>query len=370
MTTTTDAIQEIRAFIPEDILHALAEFDGSTTILVPNQSTTYALGELIEVPQIIQFANERLETFPARFRWNLRATSTSIRHTNADTMANRKDWNMVLVGTRECEVNIGGRWFSDAEFFAMMLAAAQPGNDKRSTEQIVAALVQRGLAFKGAMPMYLQHLGADEERFNAEIVPLFQSLGATDNTDNIRQNTQGQGKSQTVKSMRIDGDGARVVNFEVGVADRTRSANGAGFISFLDATYTTVAAIVEADRTLAQANKILNDPNADEMEKGVAANRKAEMVAYWGSGSQRTRRPFHNWGGTTRQQRNDGGVQFYPTSVPCGRLVVADAQGREHFVNVWQRGSTGQATGQPAQTNAEPASFSPVIDTGDATDPF
>lgn len=370
MSTIENAIHEIRSIIPEDILVALGSFDGSATILIPNQSTTFPVGETIEVPQIIQFANEKLQTFPTRMKFDLRATSTSIRHTNATTMAGRRDWNMVLVGTRRCEVNIGGQWYSDADFFAMLLRAAHQGPDNRSNEQIIAALIQRGLDFRGAMPMYLQHLGADEERFMAEIVPLFQSLGATDNTENIRQNQNGSGKSQTVKSMRLDGDGARVVNFEVGVSDRTRSANGAGFISFLDATYTTISGIVEADRTIAQADKILNDPNADELEKGVANTRKSEMVAYWGSGSQRTRRPFHNWGGTTRQPTNDGGVQFYPTPVPCGRLVIADQTGREHFVNVWQRGSTGVSTGEVSTNAAEPASFTPVIDLGDAKDPF
>lgn len=366
MSTTTDALLEIRSMLGDDILHSLAEFDGSATILVPNETTNYDLTQPFEGPQIIQFRDERLETFPTRTWWELNATSTSIRHTDTDKRIGRRDWNMVLVGKRRCQVNVGGNWISDAEFFALLIRAARQGQNTESQtdERIISSLVQRGLAFNGIMPMYMQHLGADEDRFNNEIVPLFLDMGANDNTSNIRQGTQGTGRSTTAKSLRLEGEGAKVLSFEVGVADRTKSANGNGFISFLDATYTTVAAIVEADRTIRQSNAVLADPNSSEIERATASNRKAFTVSYWGSGSQRNRRPFHNWGGTTRAVNEEGNVVYYPTSVPCGRMVIADHHGREHAINVWMRNNANptDASADTTTPTNEDGSFVPVID--------
>jgi hypothetical protein len=236
-------------------------------------------------------------------------------------------------------------------------------------EGIVAALNQRGLSFHGSMPMYLQHLGADEDRFRSEIAPLFQGLGASDNTAQVRNQASGTGRSETVLSYRLDGQGVRVGSFEIGTADRDRSSNGAGFIGFLDATYTTVAAIIEADRTIAAANKVLADPAADDQDKALATSSKAEMVTYWGSGSSRNRRPFHNWGGTTRSINADGGTRFYATPVPCGRLTLVDASGREHPINVWQSGNRAAVT-ETATTTPTEQVFTPILAEGNPEEPF
>jgi hypothetical protein len=219
------------------------------------------------------------------------------------------------------------------------------------------------------MPMYLQHLGADEDRFRSEIAPLFQSLGASDNTAQVRNQASGTGRSETVLSYRLDGQGVRVGSFEIGTADRDRSSNGAGFIGFLDATYTTVAAIIEADRTIAAANKVLADPAADDQDKALATSSKAEMVTYWGSGSSRNRRPFHNWGGTTRSINADGGTRFYATPVPCGRLTLVDASGREHPINVWQSGNRAAVT-ETATTAPTEQVFTPILAEGNPEEPF
>lgn len=361
-----DALADLGSMISDDVLAALGEFDGSATILVPNQTETYDLTKTYEGPQIIQFGETQLQTFPTRISWDLRVTSTSMRHTDAVTKANRKDWNMVLVGERKCQVFLGNHWISDAEFCALLIKKAS--KDNRSVENIVAALAQRGLSLNGSMPMYLQHLGADEDRFRSEIVPMFSSLGANDNTAQVRNQTTGTGRSQTVTSLRFDGQGIRISSFEVGTADRSRSGNGTGFIGFLDATYTTVASIVEADRTIAAANKILADDQADEQDKALALARKGEMVTYWGSGSSRARRPFHNWGGTTRSPNADGAVRFYATPVPCGRATIVDAHGREHQINVWQTGNRDAAATLAEETTQQV--FTPVLAEGNPEEPF
>lgn len=368
-TTVSDALADIRSALPDDMLAALAGYDGSATILIPNFTENYDLTQTYEGPQTIAFQGTRLQAFPTRIAWNLRVASTSMRHTDATTKAGRRDWNMVLVGSRKCDVYVGNSWVDDATFFAMLIKAATP-NDQRPLQQIITSLQQRGLSLNSEMPMYLQHLGADEERFMGEIVPLFQHLGGHDNTAQVRNQTQGQARSVTVKSVRLEGNNVRVRSFEIGTADRSRSQNGAGFIGFLDASYTTVASIVEADRAIAANNAVLEDPKADEQDRGVAYSRHAELTAYWGSGSTRTRRPFHNWGGTTRVANPDGAVRFYPTPVPCGRLVIADQNGREYPINVWVN-SQG-STNSPAMAAGTEATqtFEPVIPTGAITEPF
>lgn len=326
------ALAEIRSVIPAEILHDFSDYDGSATILVPNETTVFDLTKRYEGPQIIEFAGDRLETFPTRLDWTARATSTSLRVTDAVTMQNRPDWNMVLVAERRCLVFVGGRWYSDSDFMAMLIKAAG-SRDDRSVEQIVTSLKQRGLDFDGSMPMYLQHLGADMDRFTTEIVPLFEAAGGRDNTANIQ--TTGQ-KSRTVKSVRLEGAGLRVASMEIGVTDRSRSQNNTGFISFLDGTYTTVRCIIEADRTISRANRVLADEHADEQDKALAQAAKEAAQSYWSSGSQRTRRPFHNWGGTSRVSNVEGLVEYFPTPVPCGRLTLLDVNNNEHTISVWQ----------------------------------
>lgn len=356
MTTQTSfhagALADLRSVLSDDILAELGEFDGSETILVPNSTEVFDLSRPYDGPQIIDFGGDVLKTFPSRISWDLSATSTSLRITNAATMANRPDWNMVLVGTRHAEVHINDRWIPDYEFFALLLTVGRKGS-ARSVEDVITSLKQRGLDLKGSMPMYLQHLGADPAQFHNVIRPFFERHGARDNTDEIQ--TTGT-KSRTASSVRFEGGGLKVASFEVSTSDRSRSQTGTGFISFLDGTYTTVRAIFEADRVISAANAVINDPNADAQDRALAQDRKEAAISYWNSGTQRSRRPFHNWGGTSRVvDLGTSKVQYFATPVPCGRLTLLDAKGNPEQLSVWQsaRLIPGGTTAMPADLAAD-----------------
>lgn len=352
MSTVLLTPEALLAEIGIDLADHIGVYDGHETILVPNESIAYERGQFTEVPSAIELLTGKVQSFPTRTRYELSLTSASLRVTNTKDRQGRLDFNAVAIGKRDLDVHIGGHWVSVGEFISLLIKAANP-QEQRSTEQILASFRQRGLAIGESMPVFFQHLGADRAKFYDEVVPFLRSQGAVDNTDTVNRNARASrpgadaqaGSALTEMSYRFENSGLPISKFVAGTADRSKSATHSGYLSPLDATYTTVMSIVQADRLIAACDTILADDNASAQDKALADTRRSTVMTYWMSGQQRDRRPFHNWGGTTQGMNASipGALSFWSTSVPCAELVVVGADGSEHEINMWRRNSAAVA---------------------------
>lgn len=302
------------AVLDEIALDGFSGFEGGNdTIYVANEITVVKANEWVQSREMIEINGSPIE-FETRYRFiDPILSSIALRRTNATTQQGRIDFNATVVAERDLEIQLDGKWISAEDFVCQVLRRANP-HLKTSNEAILHDLKQYGLDLGGRLPMYLQHLGADEDAFNS-CAEIFAAYGANDNSAQVASRTKGK-NSTLSRSLRVD-DGVAIATLEISRVDREMSMTHTGFIGFLDGFWGTFSHIVEMDKTRSALAKVLaEDPTNKE-----AAEAEARIRGIFGN--SRTLRAFRNWGGTSRVVAPlDGSVQYYAQQVPCGRLSI------------------------------------------------
>lgn len=305
--------------------------------------TTVATGEWVTTREHLTIGNKSVQ-FNVRYKFRDPILSSGILRKTITPNApeGRIDFNATIVTNMDLQLQVGDEWMDIAEFAVRGIRGSSPGAAQLSEVDILQILAQYHWIPTARYPMYLQHLGAGVEAF-AEFAEHFKSLGANDNTEDVKKRARGQ-KSTVQTSIRHQ-QGVPVATMELSKADRSRSANNSGFIGFLDARYGTLQQVLVAHKTRLAANKVLKDPAASEQDKQAAAKLETDIRNLFAS--QTAARAFRNWGGTTvNVDALDPNIKsYYAQQVPCGRLSVVDAAGNEHQYSVW---TTANRDAQPA----------------------
>jgi hypothetical protein len=312
-------------FIDDIITDDLSGFEGGNTpFAIAGETTTVYANEWTVTREDIIVGGKTF-TFDVRYKFvNPILSSVALRMTNAVTRNNRIDFNATVVSKRELQVLVGSDWIDISDMCVSALRKANP-NIAKSDADIILDLRPYGLDFTGQLPMYLQHLGANQAAFE-QLADQFIALGARDNTTQVRARGQ---RSTLIKSLRHD-EGVAIASLEVSKADRSRSATNSGFIGFLDASWGTLQRIISVDRQRSALRKALEmDPT-----NATAAAKEAEIRQIFSS-AQRLR-AFRNWGGTSAisDPLDQDKISYYAQQVPCGRLSVATAEGNQLW-SVW-----------------------------------
>jgi hypothetical protein len=238
----------------------------------------------------------------------------------------RLDFNATVVCERDLEIEVKGEWIPISAFALRFIRAGSP-NLQRSDADILLDLKGYGWDPTGRLPMYLQHLGANEDTFK-EAAQHFASLGAKSNTEGVKSRARGTA-SEIMHSYRHDDGGVPIAQLEISHVDRSRSSNNTGFIGFFDAAWNTLTKVVAMDRTRTAIRKTL----AEDPTNVDAAKKEQEIREIFSAA--RTFRAFRNWGGTTvvADALDPSKVTYYAQQVPCGRFAVG--LGTPRTYSVW-----------------------------------
>lgn len=314
-----------------------------TPYTVVNGTIRIPVGETVEVTEPGFLINGNEQPFTVRYRfWDTRLSSIQFRSTDTMSMSGRQDFSATIISRRDLEVLVGQQWWSLDDLLVEMFRRHFPSLSDKVNDELRALLAGYGIEPKAEQTLYIQHLGADRERYE-EIAEQFRSLGATENTSSVRAS---QNKSRVVSSYRIPSGAAGVdVDYlEISYANRgmSNAAIPTGFIGFFEAAlnqFNTVVALHKERAVLA----------ADSSEE--ANLRKAEISRIFSS--LVPRRPFHNWGGLSVVMDNEltGEVAYYAQQVPCGRLGIRAGERVLHW-DVWSNSSTRVPTVESAEDSA------------------
>jgi len=315
-------ILQLDDLLTEDML----EFDGGNEqIEVSGDSITVYAGLWTTTRETIAVGDKE-HSFNVRYKFiDPILTSILMRETNTTTgtrpnpVGPRIDCNATVVSQRVLELQVGDTWMREQDFVLKMLRMANPSLT-RSDDEILQDLKSYGFDPRGRVPMYLQHLGASNEGFALNAAD-FVSRGARNNTEEVKRRAQGQ-KSVVKGSFRHD-QGVKIVSMEISKANRALSQTRSGFIGFADGAWGTVTQIVKLDRQRSAIRRILEDENSTTDVKKAAADEDTRIKNLFAN--TRSRRAFHNWGGTTAvvDILQDDKVAYYSQQVPCGRYTVA-----------------------------------------------
>jgi hypothetical protein len=345
MTSTTNVMTDVLGdLLTEDF----GEFEGGNTAYeVPGEVASVTANEWFTARETVEI-NGKSHAFNVRYRFvNPLLSSIALRKTNANTRIGRIDFNATVVSNRELEVEVGNQWVSLQDF---ALAAIRRGNPQlqRSDDDILLDLRSYGFDPSGRLPMYLQHLGASQEAFEA-VAGNFRQLGARDNRQQVQGRTTGQ-RSQVLASFRHD-EGVPIRSMDISRVDRAMSQNGTGFIGFLDGAWGTFTKVVAMDRRRTAIAKVqANDPTNAE-----AAEEEARIRQIFSNA--RSLRAFRNWGGTTAvlDPLDETKVTFYAQQVPCGRFSIYGLGHEIETYNVWGTRQGNLDSGQIPTENAMPS---------------
>jgi len=266
----------------------------------------------------------------------------------------RIDFNATIVSHRDLQVQVGDDWIDIGAFAAAAVRRASP-NAHQTDDTILNILAQYGWNPTERFPMYLQHLGAGQDAFN-QIASHFVSIGATDNTKDVRSRAQGQ-RSSVLAAYRHPGD-VPVISMETSKANRSLSMTGSGFIGFLDGTWGTLTKVLVAHRTRQALQTILDNPNSTEAQRTQAAANQAHIRNIFTTPV--LARAFRNWGGTTEvpDVLGENPSRYFAQQVPCGRFTIDGGT----TYSVWTSRADGTATATlPAATLADAL---PALETG------
>lgn len=328
---------------------------GNEAYQIPGEVQTLVANQWLTSREEIEIGGKRY-AYTTRVRLvDPILSSMALRKTNATTMANRLDFNATVVAGRELEIEVDGKFMPIQQFALQAIRQGNPGLH-RSDADILLDLKNYGWDPSGRLPMYLQHLGANQETFRAAAAH-FATLGAKDNTEGVKSRARGQA-SEVLMSIRHDDGGVPIAQLEISHVDRSRSSNNTGFIGFFDATWNTFVKVIGMDRTRTAIRKTLAaDPTNKE-----AAQKDQEIRELFSTA--RTFRAFRNWGGTTvlHDALDPTKVTYYAQQVPCGRFAVAGTGG-SHTYSVWS--TRAAAGGTEAMAPSEI-----VVPTTVASEPF
>ncbi len=325
MTALVDLVSQIT---PGELQ---GSFDPSVNpFVVSGVTTRVRANEWVEGREEIEVGGER-HAFDTRYMLvNPRLSSVSFRHTRART-GDRKDFNATVVTGRKLEIlDPGDGQYKDVTSLCLAAIRAQNPGINASDEALLRLLASYGFEPHGELPMYLQHLGSSEEAFNA-IVEEFVALGAQPGDVNSAEN-----KVSVRGFYRMGGEGLSIEALELGMADRSAATvnPNAGYIGALDATWQTFLEIMRIHRTRSILKQVLEN-NASESDEAQQAKLMEDGYHTLFSSSRR-RRPFRNWGGTTKvfDELDDTKVNYYSQQVPCGRMTVSTPTGPSTW-DVW-----------------------------------
>lgn len=253
----------------------------------------------------------------------------------------RIDFNATIVAHRDFEIQVGDEWLTMEAFAAAAIKSSSPTAANASDETILHQLAQYGWDQSARLPMYLQHLGAGEQEF-AEIKELLMSLGAYDNTDEVKARSRGT-KSTVMSSVRHR-EGIPVSQLEISKANRGLSLTNSGFIGFLDGSWNTLLKVLAAHRTRIGLKQIIENPKSNDAQKAAAAAQETQIRNLFQVAT--SARAFRNWGGTSEVKDvldANAPSSFYAQQVPCGRLTIAG----NHTLSVWTTSNKTGATTVP-----------------------
>lgn len=340
-----------------DLLGSLAVFDGlddfddTLTPFVPaSSSVVVPTNTWVEDTEVLSFGGVDV-TVPTRFRLNSPILS-SIQHrlTNAtrfdsngvpQVYEDRQDFYATFVTGLDVQVAMNdGDWTDISDVALTIIRQASP-NLTVSDQQLLALLKGYGWDRTGTWPLYVQHLGADPDKY-AEAVTAFRQMGATDRTGSIRAS----GELSRVQSFwRAPANAPAITSLEISKVDRSFSANKqTGFVGFAEAALGTLKYILSLHK---ERSLLIRDLTADPTDETAAA-RLGEIKSLFVQ--PMTLRAFRNWSGTnTGQSVSDalvGRQGWYPQQVSCGRFTVVNNGGSEVQFDVWRtaNASTSVAT--------------------------
>jgi hypothetical protein len=309
---------------------------GNAPIVVSGEITNFEANKWITSREVIVLPNGRSISLGARMRFtNPILTSITQRQTTTSTRENRNDFNATVVAGREMEVEVGDDFVPLATFICDFLRKANPAMT-RSNEQILLDLKTYGLDIHGRLPMYIQQLGSDPDRFK-EVAAHFQSLGAVNNSSQVASRQTGT-SSRLMSSFRVE-EGIPIHHLEISHVNREMSQSNSGFIGFLDAFWNTFSLAIAIDKQRTANAKVLEaDPTNAEAAAAEAAIRNLFSTP-------RLLRSFRNWGGTSKVVAPlDGSIEYYPVQVPCGRFSVLPVGiDRPHTYSVWANNTANRA---------------------------
>lgn len=333
----------------DELLPAVEDFGTDLDVIeLSGDVTTVETNQWVNTREGLNIGGKHMQ-FNVRFRFVdpilssgiLRKTQTA---TNPD---GRIDFNATVVTHQELQIQIADEWMDISDFAVKAIKATSMSAASLTREDVLQILAQYHWKPDARYPMYLQHLGAGEAAF-AEFAEHFRSLGAEENTEDVRNRARGK-KSHVMASVRHR-EGVPILHMELSKADRSRSQNNSGFIGFLDARWGTLTHVLANHSQRLAARRILNDPKASEQDKQAAAKIETDIRNLFQS--QTAARAFRNWGGTTVNvdPLDDTVKNYYAQQVPCGRMSVVDALGQQHIYSVWTTANRNAAAdlGTPA----------------------
>lgn len=333
----------------QGLLDDVSGFDVEVDqIELTGEITTVTANEFIETREAIEVGGQQ-HFFNVRYAFiDPILSSIILRKTvTVNNQEGRIDFNATVVAKRRMDVQVGDEWLDIATFACEAIRAASPTAIHLTDETILHTLSQYGWNPNEKLPMYLQHLGAGVEAFN-EIAGNFVDLGAHNNVDQVR--SRASGKASTVTAAYRHQEGIPVLSMEISKADRSKSATGAGFIGFFDATYGTLNKVIAAHRTRTALKQIIESPTASEQDKKNAA--QSEVTIRNRFSVPTSARAYRNWGGTSEVVDplgiNDSA--FYAQQVPCGRFTIGGLPGQKVVYSVWTNSNKVTAPIAAAET--------------------
>lgn len=331
---------------------------------VPGEVITYVAGEPILNQEDIYIGGVK-RTFVTQVQFiDPILSSMAIRHTDARTFDGiRIDFNATVVSNRKLSIQLpDGNWIDLLDFAIRMVRKGNPNLSLNNTE-IALKLKNYGFDPSGRLPMYLQHLGANEDLFMRNSVH-FQSLGALSNVDQVRNSSLGT-KSVVAHSFRHP-EGIRMSSLDVSKVDRTQSTTdtSTGYIGFFDAAFNTLTYIIGMDKRRSVLKKI----GMEQGEEAFMSARQEEAKMRDLFQTARLARAFRNWGGTARVVRQNvleddvvDSIEYFPQQVPCGRFAVDSGYGPGDTMtySVWRARTFTNRIGEPMGEGEETPSEAP-----------
>lgn len=185
------------------------------------------------------------------------------------------------------------------------------------------SLIAMGMNFNGAMPLFFQQFGANEEGFK-HAINAFKSAGAVDVTGRIAN----PGRIVAAYQHKT---GVPLTSFEVGSVDRSKSRTNQGFLNFIDSSVETFQRVYGLRL---QAHLLGQKTEGMSQAKIAQAEEKRQKLI------QLSRQWVSNWSGS--QQRivvaPSGAKEpqdiYDPMHAPCGRFTMV-VNGSEVACDLW-----------------------------------
>jgi len=226
-------------------------------------------------------------------------------------------------------VTIDGEQLSLADLMYKFVTAKNETVDRQKFND---SLIAMGMNFNGAMPLFFQQFGANEEGFR-HAINAFKEAGAVDVTGRI--NNPGR-----IVAAYQHKTGVPLTSFEIGTVDRSKSRTNQGFLNIVDASVDTFQRVYGLRL---QAHLLGQKIEGLSQAKIAAAEEKRQKLL------QLSRQWVSNWSGS--QQRvvvSPSGTKepqdiYDPVNAPCGRFTMV-VNGSEVPCDLWSNSARANTT--------------------------